>query len=732
MKSGNFFNIWKTRGLVVSLFVACMVFPARATHTEIWTTDSFEEFSQGEGDHISFTNTGEALLGPQSVSLLNLDKQNHMVWTLAEDSQGNIYAGTGEQGRVFKISPSGETSVFFDSPEIGILSLAVDASDNIYAGSAPDGLIYRLTPTGEQTLWFSTGEHYVWSLVFDATGVLYAGTGEHGKIFKILPDGTGSLLYDSPQSHVMSLVYDSGGWLYAGTEGKGITYKIELDGTVFSLYDAKEEEIRALTLDSQGNLYVAAISSEFFAQPQNQGQIEQPEAPTQEQSSKKSTIYCITPAGTVKKIAEFPEMLIYAMITDRNDELLIGTDEKGRLYRVLPQDRSFHQELTVEKGNIVALLRDFVGNVYLGTSDQGGVMRVVPQLAGEGSYISSVYDAGSTATWGKIFWRGSANLITMFTKTGNTAVPDDTWSAWSEELPNQDGSPIPNPAARFIQWKALFKASQENQELRPELQQVSVAFLPHNLAPEVAEIVVVYPSQADQEQQGNGNSSPASSRKTNGRTPKTDLPIPKNFPAGYLAVVWKAQDPNEEQLEYSISLRGEHETAWKILKEELDTPMYLLDTATLADGAYYVKITVSDAPENPPDRALTTEKISERFEIDNTAPDISLALNQWQDEDMGILLTVIVQDEFSRLQRAEYALDGEEWISIFPDDAVTDSRDEKYSIPLMDLTPEEHLVVFRAIDSHQNVGVAKFVFAPQDAGAPAAPVVEPPQSQPTQ
>ena len=57
-----------------------------------------------------------------------------------EDSKGNIYAGTGNQGKLFRISQEGQSSLFYDSPEVSILSLAVDADDNVYAGTGPDGV----------------------------------------------------------------------------------------------------------------------------------------------------------------------------------------------------------------------------------------------------------------------------------------------------------------------------------------------------------------------------------------------------------------------------------------------------------------------------------------------------------------------------------------------------------------------------------------------------------------
>jgi sugar lactone lactonase YvrE len=710
MKLGRKTVFWS--GWIVFGIILFSSIPASSTQTELWETSSFDEFRRGELENVSLTATGEVMLAPQSEQVLTLEDQDLFVWALARDSKGNLYAGTGDQGKIFKIAPDGEESLFFDSPEIGIMSLAVDAADNVYAGSAPDGLIYKITPEGSQTTLFSTGEHYVWALAFDSNNVLYAGTGESGKIFKILPDGSGTELYDSPQSHIMSLLYDAQGWLYAGTEGEGITYKIGLDGSVFSLYSTEEEEVHSLTLDSQGNLYIAAISNKFYPKaPAAPESTEQQQPRPKDKRLKKSSIYQISPAGTVRKILELPETLIYAMIADENDQLLLGTDEKGMLYRVFLNGK-YHQVITIETGNILSLLRDPSGQLYVGTGDAGAVYRLSVKGADQGTYLSSIHDVKTTATWGKIFWRGTTNQIALLTRTGNTSVPDDTWSPWSEELQNMGGDVVPNPPARFIQWKAVLTPQEEQ---NPVLEEVSVAYLPNNLPPEIQQVSIYHAVQNEQpNNNSSGNSLPSPSRKsqTDNRKPEATPKPPKYVPPGYIAVVWGAEDPNHEGLVYTVALRGENEANWKVLEEELETTTYVLDTVMFPDGEYYVKVTAADTPNNPPDRALKAEKVSERFEIDNTAPEISIALNQKQGQTV-VLITVIAQDEFSRLQHAEYSLDAGEWTAIFPDDEVTDSRDEKYSIPLPDLTPDQHVLTFKAIDAHNNVGVAKFVFSPQ-------------------
>ncbi len=702
--------------------------PVKATQTEIWTTDTFEELQQGKFEHISLRKNGALTLAPKSELLLALQEHDVLVWALATDSNDNLYVGTGEQGQIFKVTPSGEVSVFFDSPEIGILSVAVDAEDNVYAGSAPDGLIYRVTPDGQATTFFMTHEHYVWSLIFGDDHVLYAGTGESGKVFTILPDGTGTVLYDSPQAHVMSLVFDPQGWLYAGTEGEAVAYRIDLDGQAFALYHAKEEEIHSLALDQSGNLYLAALSSQVYPKTQALGSPnEQPQEP-KEKSLKYSTLYRMSPEGALTNLLKLENALIYSMSIAQDGQLWVGTDDDGLIYKIFP-DGQYQHVLTLDAETVVALYQTPEGTLYAGTSDMGAVYRISPELFETGQYLSIVHDAKTVAAWGKIFWRGTPQQTTLFTRTGNTSIPDDTWSLWSPGLKNTEGDTIPTPSARFIQWKAVLSA-QDSQI--PEIDEVSVAYLPLNLAPEVEQIVTYHASQQQQKNNAKraAEAQPASfhSSKTDVRQSNSPLKAPKYIPPDHIAVVWKASDPNKEPLMYTLALRGAGEQQWKILQEEWKETNYFLDTTSLPDDSYVIKVIASDRPNNPPDMALEGERVSEWFEVDNTPPTVSIALNQEQ-QDNTVFLTVIAQDDFSRLKHAEYAVDGDEWLLIFPDDLVTDSRDEKYSISLSELEKGNHVLTFKTTDLFDNTGVGRIRFSTSEM-QPLSPLVpEPPTTE---
>ena len=96
-----------------------------------------------------------------------------------------------------------------------------------------------------------------------------------------------------------------------------------------------------------------------------------------------------------------------------------------------------------------------------------------------------------------------------------------------------------------------------------------------------------------------------------------------SFAKGHLGARWLANDDNGDSLRFQLEIRGENETAWKPLREDLRERYYSWDSTAFPDGKYRVRVTASDAPSNTPEKALTSSRESDRFLIDNMAPEIS-------------------------------------------------------------------------------------------------------------
>ena len=162
-------------------------------------------------------------------------------------------------------------------------------------------------------------------------------------------------------------------------------------------------------------------------------------------------------------------------------------------------------------------------------------------------------------------------------------------------------------------------------------------------------------------------------------------------------------------MRYSVYFRGEGEKEWKLLKDGLEQRFYAFDTTALADGAYYLKIVASDAASNDSLRALTAEKESERFEVDNTPPVIEDLRAGPPSGKMsgGIPFSFTARDSATAIEKAEYSVDGGEWKLILPESDLSDAPVERYHSGLPALAAGEHTIAVRVFDRFQNVGSAK-------------------------
>jgi hypothetical protein len=61
----------------------------------------------------------------------------------------------------------------------------------------------------------------------------------------------------------------------------------------------------------------------------------------------------------------------------------------------------------------------------------------------------------------------------------------------------------------------------------------------------------------------------------------------------------------------------------------------------------------------------------------------------------------------SSIERAQYSVDGGEWILLAPEKGISDYKTEAYSFTVHHLLPGEHTIAVRAYDRFDNVGSAK-------------------------
>jgi len=215
---------------VISFLIAMLVTAAAlAVSSSLWESDSKDDFDAGEPDGVSVMPPGQIVLGPTAIET-PLDAL--FTWSLTEDSKGNIYAGTGSDGKVFRVPPGGEAEIFAELELQQVFALVAGKKDVLYAGGFPGGKVYSIDAKGAAVEYFDTGQDSVWSLCLTADGKLMAATGDEGQLFEIEAKGEGGLLYDSPERRILSLLCDADGNVYAGSEQGGIIYRIDPGGRI--------------------------------------------------------------------------------------------------------------------------------------------------------------------------------------------------------------------------------------------------------------------------------------------------------------------------------------------------------------------------------------------------------------------------------------------------------------------------------------------------------------------
>ncbi|PYQ11858.1 MAG: hypothetical protein DMH00_07190 [Acidobacteria bacterium] len=221
----------------------------------VWTQQTSADFEKGRPDGVAVGSRGGLLLARavKEIPVKELQENSQpFLWSQAVDSRGTLYVGSGNNGKVFKVTKGGQGSLFYATAELAVQALAVDPRDNLYVGTSPEGKIYRVSPDGKPEVWFDPDERYIWALAVDRSGNLFAATGEHGIIFKITDRGKGSPFFDSQESHIVALAFDRQGNLLAGSSGKGLLYRISPDGKGTVLLDTALKEVNALAVDAAG------------------------------------------------------------------------------------------------------------------------------------------------------------------------------------------------------------------------------------------------------------------------------------------------------------------------------------------------------------------------------------------------------------------------------------------------------------------------------------------------
>ena len=751
---------------------------------KLWTQSRVEELEKGTPQGVAITSDGKLRMGPSAKEVLTTpssyvwsvvtDKAD-MVY-LATGSPATVL-------RVSLDGKSGsKTQTLFETKALAVQVVRMGPDGSLYAATLPDGKVYRIKPDAAKAVDESSAElvfdlskfdepapnagkaetksgeaadgkktdgskteakaHYIWDMTFDSTGKLYIATGGPGAIYKIDPaqkEPKADVFFKSDEEHIRTLAWDKIGNLLAGSDGSGLVYRIDPKGKAYVLFSAPRREITALAVGLDGTIYAADVGDKAknplpqlpvqagaagitisFVQP---GSVQVANASATLPDG--TEIYALKPDQAPRKLWSNKDDIVY-QLTFTASGLTALTGNHGQILRINTADGSYSDLAHLEAQQAVTAAIATDGSWLVGTANTGKLYKLSESVEkgskAEGhEYASDVLDAGATTRWGRVEVDPGSHGYQIWTRSGNVEQPvrsakDWGWSDWQLV----SGDKVNSPAGRYLQWK--IQLSNDG-----VVSGIGVNFLPINAAPAVDDVVVVpgarfvaQPAQQGQAVVQIAFPSAAATPSFDASANAASQPIQAQKDKTAVTVRWSAHDDNGDDLSFDLYLRGDGEQVWRTLKKTITDKVYSFDAASLPDGGYQIKVMVSDIPSHSPGEQLTGELVSDRFELDTTAPAISdlkasLVTAKQGSGSGNIAISFDARDAASPVIHAEYSIDAGPWQYVEPVGGLSDAKDEHYSfsapIPEAAAKEPEHLVTVRAYDRHDNMATAKVVVA---------------------
>lgn len=719
--------LWRTFFLSWSVGVMVIgpgLYPVTA-ETRVFRMHSREEFLQGTLEGIAVDGLGTLRLADQVERLAEVDEPFLLSATTHPDGW---IVGTGNAGKVLSISRQGEVRVLFATDEPEVFAVWADPDGTLFVGSSPNGKVYRLA-NDTVDVFFSPGETYIWGLARAANGRLLVATGTEGRLFEVDDRGRGQVLFDSEDTHLRSMKVLPSGEVLLGTAGEGLILKLSPEGQPRTLYDAPHPEVVAFAADPEGDCYAAVLASEAsrvsldrqVTQEPTESTAGEDESDDQGQATvtvstdgsgmtvgsrpagfagPRSEILRISGAGAIETLTTFEEETVYSLLWF-GERLWIGTGVEGKIFSL--EDHAPVLENEVDERQVVALLGSS-GGMAFATTNAAAIYRVVGQQARQGIYTSPVLDAGQIARFGILRWigeqPGESGLAFSF-RSGMSAEPDKTWTAWSPYRSGEQISLESLPSGRYLQWRTRAAAVAGAE---PSLSEVTLSYRQANLAPRIKKLEVLDPGQilvpanfnpaqqvfepAHPNREGIFTSLESTDTDENRR-------LKTLWKKGYLSLRWEADDPNGDTLKYSLAFRQEDGSGpWLSVVENIEEDYFGFDATALPDGRYRFRLSVVDRDQLDDPEIRISEEVSGSV-LNDHSPAVLESIQK-----RGTALELVVEDRWNPLRSVETSVDAKEWRPVRPTDGLLDGQRETL---LIEATGRESLLLLRVVDAAFNV-----------------------------
>ena len=418
---------------------------------------------------------------------------NEHIFAMATDVSGRLLAGmSGDKCRLCRFEADKMEVIFEPNDAKYIFAIAIDEGGNIYLGTGPQGKIYRSDPFGKEAkVIYDSIDKNILSLTAGRDKFIYAGSDSRGLVYKINPQTqTATVLYDSEQPEITALLFTEDGDLHAAATSAKIVQsqtqfaaklasagrpetKAEKDKEGDQSKKGRKLKIANTGKPSGGKSAAVSTAASKMAKP-----------------TQASHIYKISKEGFVTDV--FSEMAVFFCLAEQDEKMLVGTGNSGQLFTIEPaseQEAVIYEDEQAPQITAIAVSGD---DTYLGTANPAKLIKVGKTYSSEGTYTSDLIDAGQPAKWGKLQIEADIPQkcrVRVASRSGNVKdVNDPTFSDWTELTEITEPIQLRCPMGRFCQYKLVLQS--EDGKKSPIIREIAVASTVPNLAPKVESVGV--------------------------------------------------------------------------------------------------------------------------------------------------------------------------------------------------------------------------------------------------
>lgn len=719
--------------LRVAAFVGLWFGIARtwAAGTRVFRATTYQEFSEGQEHGVHIRSQGEITIGYSKAKIELPHPGDDSVRAMARSDDGTTYVGTGgETPNVYRLK-DGKLVKWASLPSgtfVSALAVRKTATGHrLLAATLTGGRIFDIGEDGQAQTWATVDAEYIWAMARHGTKTLLATA--PGRLLllddrdcepTVRPAAAQQkktktrTVFETSARHVLSLARADGDAFYVGTSDDAILYRIELPAqgpaTMSAVHDFAGNEVRAI-VERNGVVFVAvndmqrnesvmqgtklvlpAAGSVPGVKPTPPTGTTTPPSTSPVEKKGRGALFRIDPVGRVEQLHAISDGFFNDLVVDADEAVLAAASmpgSRGRVFRVLP-DRTVMTALELSESDALTLQWNAKQHL-VGTGSAAGLYSVGHEPPAAATYQSKVFDATVVSRFGALRFLGEG--VVAETRSGNVQKPDTGLGPW-QPLQNltriassqEQVGQVASLPGRYLQVRFSFRE-------RGVLKDFFVSYQPVNLAPRLTEVSIGEEPLLRH----------AKGVKPTALRPKTPL----------VKIRWKTENPDSDELNYQVFVRrvqsglGPPSFGWLRISgaEPLTRSELEWNTETLGDGLFEAKVTVSDERSNPDDRALSDERLSEPFLVDNRRPD-------WLEARFDAttrVLTAKVADTASPIVELSLCVDGGECRPLSSRDGILDGLSEDIRQPLTQLPTGTHTLLLRAMDASDNVATTQLV-----------------------